>query len=327
MKNKPLILGKVAVTEEAIAPETHINLVVGDAHVGERVDKFMPQRIKGYSRTFFQQLIAAGLIKLNGSILSKDSVIIKYDDNLEIQFPPERKRSTSLDTSNSGIEIVSEHEHFLIINKPAGLLTHPASPVRESLAVTDWLSNNYLETTTIGYAERPGIIHRLDRETSGLLIIPRTNFAFNKFGYMFRQRTIEKTYQAVVKGHPDREGTIEFPIGRHPTHRNRMMHANDGRASFTSYRVLEYFSDVTLVEAKPKTGRTHQIRVHFSELGYPLLGDPIYGSKSKRINRHALHAYSLEFEFEKNIFKFQIDPPEDFNSLLKSLQKTKPLYE
>ena len=139
---------------------------------------------------------------------------------------------------------------------------------------------------------------------------------------MFRNRQIQKTYLALVKGHPDKKGTIDLPISRHPTQKIKMSHLSPaGKAAVSNYKVLEYFNDCTLVEVKPITGRTHQIRVHFAAIGHPLVGDDTYGKKSKLINRQALHAYSLEFDYQDKRFSFSQELPEDFKDAVEKLQK------
>ena len=193
MKDERLVLGREAVIEAAVAPESHIKMTVGASHNGTRIDKFLPQRIRGYSRNFFQHLIKVGLIKINDNKDLKDSTHVKEDDVVEVTFPPSRPRRKPIRTNELGIKVVHDHQHFLIIDKPSGLLTHPPSPMSESVAVSDWIEDNFEEISGVGYAERPGIVHRLDRETSGLLVVPRTNYAFKHFSKMFKSRTINKT--------------------------------------------------------------------------------------------------------------------------------------
>jgi 23S rRNA pseudouridine1911/1915/1917 synthase len=177
----------------------------------------------------------------------------------------------------------------------------------------------------VGAQDRPGIIHRLDKDTSGLMIIPRTHHAYNTFGSLFRNRTIHKTYYALVQGHPPKEGFIDLSIGRHPHIRVKMAtfdkektahYIKKGyriRTAFTHYRVIKYFTDYALVEFKPTTGRTHQIRVHASAIGHPIIGDETYGSSSVLIQRQALHAAKLQFQFDNEQFSFSINLPDDIS--------------
>jgi 23S rRNA pseudouridine1911/1915/1917 synthase len=332
METKPIILNHTG---------QPISLVIEPTQAGQRIDKFLSQALPSYSRNFFQNLIETGCVTINAHP-AKASASTKAGDLITITLPAEQKRPlyTPVQT-DLGIEVVFTHEHFFIINKPANLLVHQTEVATTEPTVVDWVLSNYYELREIGAADRPGIVHRLDRETSGLLIIPRTNYAHMVFGDMFKKRAISKTYWAVVQGHPNAQGSIDLSIGRHPTLRKKMTthlpqeasltctkshkiprEESGIRHALTHYKVLEYLDNHTLVEVKPVTGRTHQIRVHFNAIGHTLVGDYLYGTPSKLIGRHALHAYSLTFNFQNQSFQFTAEIPQDFKQLLSVLKNS-----
>ncbi len=317
-----------------IAPNSSHTLQVGPEQNSMRLDKFVGTQFPLYSRTFFQQLINEQCISLNGHQISKPSIRLKEGDRITIQFPPERKtKPVDLSHADLGVTIIHKHEHFLIINKPAGLLVHASSSASTAITLVDWLVANYAEIAHVGYIDRPGIVHRLDKDTSGLMVIPRTQYAHAYFGALFKNREIHKTYLAIVHGHPPKMGTIDLAITRNHIARHKMaavdpdayLHNNTStvRPAITHYQVLEYFDEHALIQAKPVTGRTHQIRVHCASIGHPLVGDPIYGKKSNLIKRQTLHAHAITFAFDGQQHTFSSQPPEDFEKVAKLLHEKK----
>lgn len=303
-----------------------------------RIDKYLTGQFPLYSRSFLQKVIEQGNVSLNGKPLSKGSVVVKTDDQISICFSQQEfKPKTTQELADLNIELIFEHPHFLIIHKPAGVLVHKPNHYSTVPTVVDWVVHHYQEVSSVGAIDRPGIVHRIDKETSGLLIIPRTNYAHAIFGQKFKDRSINKTYYAVVQRFPERIGTIDYAIGRHPHARIKMHHfdkdliqrqGNESlRSALTYFKVLEYFNDKSLVEVKPVTGRTHQIRVHFAAIGHPLEGDSLYGVESPFIARHALHAYSLGFTFDNETFSFVQPIPLDFKDLLDGLRAKKSSLE
>lgn len=311
--------------DQLIAPESSFEFMVSKEYAGQRIDKYITAQFPLYSRTFFNRLIEEGCVRINGKVITKSSTSVEQGNTVTIIFPPARHIS-SAEQNNLGIDILFKHPHFFIINKPEAVLVHPPSMASKEPTVVDWLISHFKDIQKVGYIDRPGIVHRLDKDTSGLLIIPRTNHAHSVFGDMFRERSIEKTYYAIVQGHPPAKGTIDMAIGRCPITRTKMttkVHPQSSmkmRHATTHYRVLEYFDDAALLEVKPVTGRTHQIRVHLAAIGHPIIGDLLYGKKSKLMPRQALHAQGLSFQFEGTPYTFTQEPPADFNKLLSSLR-------
>ena len=283
-----------------------------------RIDSILAEQFPKYSRSFFQKLIKNEHITCNDKTIRKPSMPIEAGDVISVHFPPApTMREPRPLPAGITVEVIYEHPDFLIINKPANLVVHDPSHYHTEPTLVDWLIKHFKEISNVGSYDRPGIVHRLDKDTSGIMIIPRNNHAHETFGNMFRDRTIQKEYLAVAKGHPDREGIVDLPIDRDPNKRNQMTHREpNGRPSTTHYKVAEYYLDNTLVEVKPVTGRTHQIRVHLAAIGHRIIGDKIYGIPSKNIKRHALHAHAISFTYQNTPFHFSCNLPEDMKKLI-----------
>lgn len=317
-----------------VAPETTFSFTVPENSSSCRIDRYIADLFPDYSRSYFQKIIDAGGITINTIPTKKPSTLVQAADIITIQFPAQRiVEASHIIDRTSGINIIAETDHFMIIHKPANLLVHAPSSASNAITIVDWIRHHHANIADVGTADRPGIIHRLDRETSGILIITKTHYAHNLIGRLFRERKITKTYKAVVSGHPPQEGTISFAIGRNPINRLKMTHFDPElidstgkigvtkvRHAKTDYTVLEYFNDSTLVEVKPTTGRTHQIRVHMAAIGHPIIGDQLYGEKSLLINRQALHAESLSFIFDEKEYSFIDEIPQDFHQLISCLR-------
>ena len=307
-----------------ILPNSTYSFVVAQEKNKQRIDIFLTGQFSHNSRTFFQKLIEAQAVRINNAIVIKPSFIIHMDDVISITFPDEKIHTTKAIPQELNVQIVHNHKHFLIIAKPPALLVHSPSHAHEEITLVDWLLSKFQEIRTVGIYDRPGIVHRLDKDTSGLLIIPRNNYAHAIFSDFFKNRLIKKKYMAIVEGHPPSEGSINGPIGRDSFIPTRMAINNfAGRDAITNYRVLQYFADTALLEVSPLTGRTHQIRVHCASIGHPIIGDIVYGKKSPYINRQALHAVALEFTFEDEKYSFYKDIPDDFKMALDILAKSK----
>ncbi len=309
---------------QLLCPGESYNFTISTDHHETRLDLFLAEQFPGYSRSLFKKLIDENAVTINDKVATKAGAIIKESDTVIICVPlPKPKNILSKEEVDElGVGLIHQNKDFAIINKPAGLITHPPHADSNEVSIIDWIVSHFKDIKEVGYKDRPGIVHRLDKETSGLMIVPLTKEAHEQFSAMFKDKTIQKTYLAVVCGHPEKEGTIDFPIGRHNTIRNKMTHRLDGRVSRTRYKVQTYFDDHTVVEAYPETGRTHQIRVHFTTLGHPLVSDKMYGKNFHVIKRHALHASEISFNFKNKAYHFTAPLPGDFKNLLSHLKKT-----
>lgn len=316
-------------THGSIQQASSFVFTIDQNQAGQRIDKFITEQFSQYSRSFLQKLFKdQQVILTNKNKPLKASYVLKVNDQITITFPSITDEKTTKEfPEDVKIEIIEKNNDFLIINKPAGLVVHAPTKNYQDATLTDWIVGEHEEIAHVGLIDRPGIVHRLDKDTSGLMIIPRTNHAHATLTEMFKQRKIQKTYLAIVVGHPEQSGTIDYYIGRHPTVKNKMHYFSNAtkressKQALTHYEVITYFKDYSLVKVKPVTGRTHQIRVHFAALGFPLLADYVYGQKSKILKRHALHAYQLEFELDGANYNFSSEVPQDLQSVLDTLHK------
>jgi len=303
--------------KDIIQDDGSFSLQVAQEYAGLRIDVFLTAQLPMFSRSLIKKLLTNQQVIVNKTTPAKPSYVIKHNDTITLlSIPTPTERISQKVSANIGVTILARHDDFLIINKPAGLVVHPPEQTFTDVALTDWLVQEFPDIATVGESTRPGIVHRLDRNTSGLMIIALNSQAHATFTQMFKDRQIQKTYIALVMGHPEKTGTINYFIGRHPVQKN-IMHCftaipenATARDACTDYTVLQYFDAYSLVEIKPKTGRTHQIRVHFKAIGHPLLGDTVYGTASKKIGYHALHAQNLEFVYEGTAYQFHspLDP-------------------
>lgn len=264
------------------------------AAAGERIDRYLA-RVLDMSRSQVQNLLRAGRVTMNGTPL-KASCLLRGGEQLDVRIPP--PPPTALTPEAGPLHLLHQDEHLLVVDKPAGLIVHPGSGVRVGTLVNRLL-HHHPEIAGVGSAERPGIVHRLDRGTSGALAVARTDTAYRRLSRAFARREVGKLYLAVVYGRPDpAAGPIELPIGRHPAVRTRMAivpESRGGRPARTRYRVLASGPGVSLLSVELLTGRTHQIRVHCKAIGHPLVGDPVYGEHRWRGLAPALRRPLREF--------------------------------
>jgi len=262
------------------------------AKSGVRLDKYLSQELAHLSRSRAQRLIEQGLVTVNGN-LAKVSLKLNNDDIVMVTIPD--PIPSGLIPNPMPLSVIYEDSDILVIDKPAGLPVHPSAGHTNDTLVNAVLAR-CPDLPGIGGSLRPGIVHRLDKDTSGLIAVAKNDAALAHLQKQLRQRSVQKCYLALVRGHlPHLEGTIEAPIGRHPQLRQRMAVISGGREARTRYRVLQRFREYDLLEVAPETGRTHQIRVHLSAIGYPVVGDAVYGFKVPFLGRQFLHACRLGF--------------------------------
>jgi len=304
--------------------EKNISLNIDQDNIDKRLDVYLFENFKDYSRTFFKSLILDKLVYVNGKLIGKPSYLTRLYDKIEFSFNNNQELIININNSiidNLDVKVLYTHEDFLIVYKPAYLNTHRPNLNNKDVALTDWLINHFQELVRVGPIERPGIVHRLDKDTSGLLIIARNICSHIVFSDMFKNRKIEKTYIAVTKGHAQMDGEINLKIKRHNIIRTKMTtNSVIGRDSITRYKVIRYLKDSSILEVSPYTGRTHQIRVHLSAINNAIIGDGVYGSKSEFIGRQALHAYKLSFFYKNKYYMFLHDIPTDMKELISNLE-------
>jgi 23S rRNA pseudouridine1911/1915/1917 synthase len=294
-------------------PHEQVSITVPIDTVSMRLDQFLTSVYDQSSRSFFQNLIKNGCVAVNNKP-AKVSMMVREGDVIVIHVPgaPERDVSDKV-LDHLEVAVINENPHFLVISKPAGLVVHQPHKNSAEVTLVDWLTHFYKGIESVGESDRPGIVHRLDKDTSGIMLIARTPYGLATLSDMFKNRTIQKTYLALVEGRPPKAGIIDLRIDRHPVDPTKMAcHTGSGRDAKTHYTTLETYHLHALLELKPVTGRTHQIRVHCAGIDHPLLGDAVYGSSSKLIGRHALHAAKISFTFEGKLYDFQADLPQDF---------------
>ncbi len=311
-------------------------LTVADSEAGARLDQFLARGLN-WSRARLQKLLKSGRVAVNGQIRPA-SYRVRPGDAVLVSVPP--PEPSHLAPEALPLDIIFEDRDLLVVNKPPGLVVHPA-PGHRGGTLLNALLHHCPELQEIGEVSRPGLVHRLDKDTSGLLVVAKTSLAHQALIRQFQAREISKRYLALVWGRlPEAAGRIETEVGRHPTQRQKMSaHPRRGKAAVTLWRVRREFpGPLTLVELEPKTGRTHQLRVHLASLGHPVLGDATYGGGVSRlagapklkdlkplVHRQLLHAWQLGLTHPRTGEKltWEAPLPEDFQAVMDYLMKLK----
>ena len=285
---------------------------------GVRLDKFVSEKLPELSRTLAKKLITDGYIAVNDQV-AKASYKLNSGDRLTIRIPP--PMPSCLTAENIPLNIIYEDKDLLVVDKPAGMTVHPA-PGHPGHTLVNAILAYFPDLPTSGNLMRPGIVHRLDRDTSGLMLVAKNSVALNNLANQFKARAVVKVYLVLVRGHLSPEsGFIDAPIGRDLRNRKRMAIVAEGREARTEYRVIKYVGDCTLLEVRLETGRTHQIRVHLSAIGYPVVGDKTYGVKSALLSRQFVHACRLGFKLPSTgeYVEFESELPTDLEQALKNI--------
>ena len=291
---------------------------------GERLDLFIARRLSDLTRSRVRKLIDGGAVSINGQTPRKAGVKLAAGQRVRVSPPP--PRPSTLQPEPMALSIVYEDGDLLVVDKPAGLAVHP-SPGHSSHTLVHGVLAHCPNLSGIGGEGRPGIVHRLDKDTSGLIIVAKNDAAHVSLARQLKERKVEKTYLALVEGRIEpAEGIIDAPIGRDPRHRKRMAVVERGREARTRYRLLREVDGRSLVEVRPETGRTHQIRVHLASIGFPICGDALYGRTAAApagLTRQFLHAQRLAFRHPATGERLELEAPlaEDLAAALAEMER------
>lgn len=293
---------------------------------GLRIDRYLAETCGEHSRSFLQKLLKAGEVFVCGSAV-KASYRVSDGDLVEFEIP--EAEEPEIAAREMDLDIIYEDEDILLVNKPKGMVVHPAAGHTDDTLVNGLMAHCQGQLSGINGVQRPGIVHRIDRDTTGILIVCKNDLAHNSIAQQLKDHTITRRYQAVVCGVvKEDEGVVDAPIGRHPSDRKKMaVNVKNGRRAVTHYRVLKRFASYTYIECRLETGRTHQIRVHMSSIHHPVLGDPVYGPARCPfpLKGQTLHAGVLGFIHPRTgeYMEFTAPLPAYFADLLEKLEKMK----
>lgn len=312
-----------------------LELTIPEELASSRLDRALHQLIPERSRSSLARLIDEGEVIINGSLASKASQAVEAGDQVTVTFP--EARAVGIEAQEIDLEIVFQDDDLVVVNKPAGLVVHPAAGNPDGTLVNALL-HHVKGLSGIGGEVRPGIVHRLDKDTSGLMVVAKNDFAHRTLKESWGTEAVRKEYLALVYGTPKADhGTIDAPVGRDPRERKRMAVVKDGRAAVTVWKVEQRFRYVTLIRCLLRTGRTHQIRVHLKHLGHPIVGDKLYSGPQWKgvpdrtlqrvistMPRQALHAARLSFPHPRTgeAMSFEAMMPADIQNVLNALRQS-----
>lgn len=295
--------------------------VVDETSVNMRLDVYLANKLVDKSRSYIQNLVEDDMVQVNNK-LRKSNYKLNVDDLVLITIPDPIE--LSIKPQNIPLDIIYEDSDLVVVNKPKGMVVHPAAGVYENTLVNALLYH-CTDLSGINGVSRPGIVHRIDKDTSGTIVVAKNDYTHNKLALQLKDHSMNRIYLALVEGViKEDEGTVDEPLGRHPIERVKIAISKDGKRAVTHYRVIERYNNNTLIECKLETGRTHQIRVHMAFKGHPIVGDPVYGYKKQRfkLEGQLLHAKLLGFIHPKTekYMEFSTEPPEDFKKVINILK-------
>lgn len=298
-----------------------------DISIGVRIDKYLTDKLAAPSRSYVQNIIDKDLVTVNNKVV-KSNYKLRREDVINVTIPePEKLEAIPQDIP---LDILYEDKDVIVVNKPQGMVVHPAAGNKDNTLVNALL-HHCEDLSGINGVIRPGIVHRIDKNTSGILVAAKNDNAHNKLAAQLKEHTMNREYIALVEGRINREdGTIDAPLGRNPQDRLKYAVVKDGKNAITHYKVLQVFDKYTLVACKLETGRTHQIRVHMAYIGHPLVGDPLYGFKKQsfKLQGQLLHARVLGFVHPstEEYMEFEAPIPDYFITILNKIRSVDGLF-
>lgn len=301
-----------------------VEFIVGEENAGERIDKYLSEELEEYSRSYIQSLIALGNIAVNEKVITKANHKLTGSEHIVIMIPELKEQE--IEPENIPLDIIFEDEDIIVINKPKGMVVHPAAGHYSGTLVNALMYHCRENLSGINGELRPGIVHRIDMNTTGVLVVCKNDYSHRKIAEQLSVHSITRKYEAICYNAFREEcGTVDAPIGRNPVDRKKMaVDKKNGRRAVTHYRVLKNFKNFAYIECQLETGRTHQIRVHMSSIGHPLLGDDVYTSAKApyRLEGQTLHARVLGFIHPRTneYVEFEAPLPEYFRKILTDLK-------